>query len=94
MEPEGITKFCARKVRMNRPTTSTEQMPANDSSGVSSLPALARAGLAGAGAGRCAGDFFFFVIESQFPSGKPVGKWRRGSQLRASGGKSGSNASP
>src|SRR6266568_3381896 len=36
IEPEGITKFCARKVRMNRPTTSTEQMLAAASKGVSS----------------------------------------------------------
>src|ERR1039457_2199264 len=36
MEPDGITKFCARKVRMNRPTTSTEQMLATASNGVSS----------------------------------------------------------
>ena len=36
MEPEGMTKFWARKVRINRPTTSTEQMLATASSGVSS----------------------------------------------------------
>ena len=36
IEPEGMTKFWARKVRMNRPTTSTEQMLATASKGVSS----------------------------------------------------------
>ena len=37
MEPEGMTKFWARKVRMKRPTTSTEQMLASASKGVSSI---------------------------------------------------------
>lgn len=37
IEPDGITKFRAKNVRMNRPTTSTERMLATASNGVSFL---------------------------------------------------------
>ena len=46
IDPDGMTKFCAMNVRMNKPTTSTEQMLATASNGVSSV-------WAGSGAGSC-----------------------------------------
>ena len=62
MEPEGITKFCARKVRMKSPTTSTEQMLATASNGVSSTSSAAGAGACGSSALEAV--FFLFVILS------------------------------
>ena len=67
IEPEGMTKFCARKVRMNRPTTSTEQMLATASK--ASLPPCLLIGNRQAlldGVFGC--GVFFFVILSLFMS--------------------------
>ncbi len=60
-----MTKFCARKVRMNRPITSTEQMLASASKGVSST--VSSAGLAsgsGSVGALMAGVFFFVILGS------------------------------
>src|SRR6202453_5072378 len=48
------------KVRMNTPTTSTEQMLARASNGVSSSLTIA-----GPDAGFCANEFIFFVMECE-----------------------------
>jgi hypothetical protein len=57
MEPEGMTKFCDRKVRMKRPTTRTEQMLARASKGVSAAFSFAGAGIAFEG-----GAVFFDIL--------------------------------
>ncbi len=58
MEPEGITKFCARKVRMNSPTTRTEQMLATASNGVSSTLFSTRLGTGSS----CIGVFVLVIL--------------------------------
>jgi hypothetical protein len=78
MEPEGMTKFCDRKVRMKRPTTRTEQMLARASKGVS-----AAFSSAATGTGLAGGTFFFDILA-------PTGCFRAISTLRVDCSQSGS----